>query len=454
MATDNTTVNQGYELPHPGNTTKHDVERIIAALTAIDMDVATLVGALLLKAALESPAFSGTPTAPTQPAGTNNNTLATTGHVQLALEAFLSEAAGALDTIAALEAALGEGELADELLTQLGLKAPLASPALTGTPTAPTADTATSTTQIATTAFVQAVNDALIAGAPTGLNTLAKIAASLGGDATFVTTVATALALKAPLASPALTGNPTAPTQTVGNNSTRLATTAFVQAAINLFALTVTSDLENKAPLVSPALTGTPTAPTQSPGNNSTRIATTAFVAAALSLALAGVDDDIDAAVANLVPTARTITAGSGLTGGGSLAANRTISHADTSTQASVNNSAPNFIQDITLDGFGHVTGLVSGSILSALASMTAGAVGSFALLGMPPGTTIAAISVGGTKAGSSLRYVSIIGTEGINSNFEIVRSMGTPSGTWLCLSGFSGSDGSTGAAGLFLRIL
>jgi hypothetical protein len=37
--------------------------------------------------------------------------------------------------------------------------------------------------------------------------------------------------LKAPLASPALTGNPTAPTQTAGNNSTRVATTAFVTAA-------------------------------------------------------------------------------------------------------------------------------------------------------------------------------------------------------------------------------
>lgn len=284
MATDNTTVNQGYELPHPKNTTAHDVERIIAALTAIDMDVATLVGGLLLKAALESPAFSGTPTAPTQPAGTNNNTLATTGHVQLALEAFLSEAAGALETIAALEAALGEGSLADELLTQLGLKAPLASPALTGVPTAPTAATDTSTTQIATTAFVQAVRDALIAGAPTGLNTLAKIAISLGGDDTFSASVAAALALKAPIASPAFTGNPTAPTQVVGNNSTRLATTAFVQAAINLFALTVTSDLANKAPLVSPALTGTPTAPTQALGNNTTRIATTAFVQAAVAL--------------------------------------------------------------------------------------------------------------------------------------------------------------------------
>ena len=54
----------------------------------------------------------------------------------------------------------------------------------------------------------------------------------------------------------------------------------------------------------------------------------------------------------------QTITAGSGLTGGGT--GNVTISHSDTSSQASVNNSGRTYIQDITLDGFGHVTGISS----------------------------------------------------------------------------------------------
>jgi hypothetical protein len=45
--------------------------------------------------------------------------------------------------------------------------------------------------------------------------------------------VTTALALKANLASPAFTGNPTAPTQAANNNSTRLATTAYVDAAVS-----------------------------------------------------------------------------------------------------------------------------------------------------------------------------------------------------------------------------
>lgn len=58
-----------------------------------------------------------------------------------------------------------------------------------------------------------------------------------------------------------------------------------------------------------------------------------------------------------------TISAGSGLSGGGNLTANRTISHADTSTQASVNNSDGTVIQDVTLDTFGHVTGLASANL-------------------------------------------------------------------------------------------
>lgn len=46
--------------------------------------------------------------------------------------------------------------------------------------------------------------------------------------------------------------------------------------------------LDLKAPLASPALTGTPTAPTAAPGTNTTQISTTAFVQAAVSLAVAG----------------------------------------------------------------------------------------------------------------------------------------------------------------------
>ena len=57
-----------------------------------------------------------------------------------------------------------------------------------------------------------------------------------------------------------------------------------------------------------------------------------------------------------------TISAGSGLTGGGDLSANRTISHADTSTQASITASGRKYITGVTLDTYGHVTGLTTGT--------------------------------------------------------------------------------------------
>jgi len=53
------------------------------------------------------------------------------------------------------------------------------------------------------------------------------------------------------------------------------------------------------------------------------------------------------------------VTAGSGLTGGGT-SGTVTLNHEDTSSQASVNNSGRTYIQDVTLDTYGHVTGLVS----------------------------------------------------------------------------------------------
>lgn len=111
--------------------------------------------------------------------------------------------------------------------------APLASPTFTGDPKAPTPATTDNDTSIATTAFVKAAIAALVNGSPTTLDTLKELADALGDDPNFATTMTNALAAKAPLASPALTGTPTAPTQAAGTNNTDIATTAFVQGAIN-----------------------------------------------------------------------------------------------------------------------------------------------------------------------------------------------------------------------------
>ncbi len=154
-------------------------------------------------------------------AGTNTTQLATTQFVQTAVSG--------LATTTSVNSALA-------------LKANLASPALTGVPTAPTASALTNSTQIATTSYTdQAV----------GVET---------------TRATTAEALKAPLASPTFTGTPTLPTGTIattqspGDNTTKVATTAFAQN------------------MQSPAFTGNPTAPTPALSDTTTKIATTAFV--------------------------------------------------------------------------------------------------------------------------------------------------------------------------------
>jgi hypothetical protein len=78
--------------------------------------------------------------------------------------------------------------------------------------------------------------------------------------------IQTQIDTKGAITGQAWTGNHTFPTQTAADNSTKAATTAYVDAADAL-----------KANLASPALTGTPTAPTASPGTNTTQLATTAF---------------------------------------------------------------------------------------------------------------------------------------------------------------------------------
>ncbi|EJJ1117387.1 tail fiber protein [Escherichia coli] len=197
-------------------------------------------------------------------------------------------------------------------------KAPLDSPHLSGTPTSPTPEPGTNNTQIANAAFVYAAINALINGAPGTMDTLKEIAAAINNDPKFSETINNALALKAPLASPAFTGTPTAPTASQGTNSTQIANTAFVKAAITAlingapgtldtlkeiaaainndpnFSTTINNALALKAPLASPALTGVPTAPTAAQGTNNTQIATTAYVRAAISALVGSSPEALD----------------------------------------------------------------------------------------------------------------------------------------------------------------
>ena len=167
--------------------------------------------------------------------------------------------------------------------------------ALTGVPVAPTAASGTSTTQLATTAFVTEVD-----------------------------------VLKAPLASPALTGTPTAPTAAADTSTTQLATTAFVTTEANL-----------KADLASPTFTGVPAAPTAAADTSTTQVATTAFVTteANLKADLAGAAftgaitttstiDGVDIATRDGVLSATTVTADAALPKAGGTVTGDTL-HGD-----------------------------------------------------------------------------------------------------------------------------
>ena len=83
---------------------------------------------------------------------------------------------------------------------------------------------------------------------------------------------------------------------------------------------------------------------------------------------------NITVADSTKVPTSRTVSAGGGISGGGALSSNITISHADTSSQGSSNNSGRTYIQDVTLDTYGHVTGLATATETVTDTTYSAGA--------------------------------------------------------------------------------
>lgn len=233
--------------------------------------------------------WAGGLNAPNQALGDNSQKVANTAFVRAAIAALVSSSPAALDTLNELAVALGNdpnfattvtnalagkqpldatltaiaglATAANQLIYSTGVDtfatsaltafarsllddadaaaarltlgaAPLASPGFTGAPTAPTAAAGTNNTQLANTAFVQAAVAALVASSPAALDTLKELAAALGNDANFATTMANALAAKAPLFSPALTGEPTTPTPVAWDSSLKVANTVFVR---NLF---------------------------------------------------------------------------------------------------------------------------------------------------------------------------------------------------------------------------
>nr|HEK8473187.1 phage tail protein [Escherichia coli] len=147
-----------------------------------------------------NPTFTGEPKAPTPAAGNNTTRIATTEFVQAAITALINGAPATLDTLKEIAAAINnDPKFSTTINNALVLKAPLSSPALTGTPTAPTAAQSVNNTQIATTAFVKSAIAGMVGSAPAALDTLNELAAALGNDPNFATTMLNALAGKQPL---------------------------------------------------------------------------------------------------------------------------------------------------------------------------------------------------------------------------------------------------------------
>jgi hypothetical protein len=134
-----------------------------------------------------------------------------------------------------------------------------------------------------------------------------------------------------------------------------------------------------------------------------------------------------------------TITAGAGLTGGGNLTANRTISHADTSTQASVSNTGNNVIQSLTLDTYGHITAISSLDLDtefdSRYVSVTGDTMtGSLAINANDASITLNDTSGSPTDQGIRIRAESLDtnlpGSEGLGIIFEESPTNGSPDTT------------------------
>ncbi len=135
------------------------------------------------------------------------------------------------------------------------------------------------------------------------------------------------------------------------------------------------------------------------------------------------------------------VTAGSGITGGGT-SGTVTISHANTSSQGSINNSGNTVIQDISVDTYGHITSMSSATInttpsttqvLSATAGASAGAVGTYIL-----GKRNTSVSFGSN-------YSTVYACSAFGSYSQLV------SGTWKAM-GRAGPDGPDYVT-VFLRI-
>lgn len=193
----------------------------------------------------------------------------------------------------------------------------------------------------------------------------------------------------------------------------------------------VASAISSKADINSPTFTGTPSAPTASSGTNTTQLATTAFVTSAVSTGTTG-----------LVNESRTITAGTGLSGGGSLAADRTISLANTAVTAGSYGSS-SAIPVITVNAQGQLTS-------ASTASVTIPTFGYTSLsTSIGDGTSYTLPSNAVILQGTGYFYMG--GNSGSRMEVQIKNSGGSTIDTYI-LGGGNESNGTDGGSGMSSR--
>jgi len=367
-------------------------------------------------ATLASPTFTGTPLAPTATAGTNTTQLATTAFVGTAVSDLVGAAPSDLDTLNELAAALADdASFSSTINTALGnrLRVDTNSQNLSSTQKT----NALTNLGISSGSGVTSVSGTTPISVTSGATPTVSISAATtsaagslsASDKTQLDNLSTNLAAKANLASPTFTGTPIAPTATSGTNTTQIATTAFVQTAAssaasgavnnglldinegNLIDLTISGgdftankssetditinvDLSELSAETADIIGGSDHVVYLDGGtqkkklfnqlklsqfNNDSGFATTSGVSGSISSAVNDGTLTIFAGDGMGTNLASDDNVGS-FTANQSSASNIIINHGNTSDQASSNNSGRTYIQDITLDTYGHVTGLAT----------------------------------------------------------------------------------------------